>query len=288
MQAPERRVAMQNQASFQTFQKLLGSQTDLISRVAASLWSRVGRPTSVDELRWIEPLTGNTGPKLLHEALSATGAITGDRQLLDARGVATFCVLLLGGESKSDADESDVPGLVWTLPGSHAGHTTRGGSYASALIALIESARKELILVSPFIDELGMGRLTSALLGALRRKVEVILLTVNATNIASFTSRAVEVLRREAERAKVNLSVYTADPGVGRDREIQPLIHAKLVIADGAQVLLGSANLTSYALTTNFEAGVLLGTTAAEEARAVVATLLKTRTVHLVFRVVQP
>lgn len=110
------------------------------------------------------------------------------------------------------------------------------------------------------------------------------ILTVNATSIASLNSRAIESLRREAERAGVKLSVFTADPGVGRDRELQPLVHAKLVVRDRAEILVGSANVTSYALTTNFETGVLLGRAAAEEAHAVVMTMLQSRPVHLVFQ----
>ena len=47
---------------------------------------------------------------------------------------------------------------------------------------------------------------------------------------------------------------------------------------------LPSANLTSYALGSNFEAGVLLGESAAKEALLVLEGILKAKSVYLVFR----
>jgi len=85
----------------------------------------------------------------------------------------------------ADASQAESR-LVWRLPSVHAGHTTRGSSYLSTLLSLIETAKSELVIVSPFIDETGVGRLTGPLMTAMRRNVNLILLTVNATNIASF------------------------------------------------------------------------------------------------------
>jgi phosphatidylserine/phosphatidylglycerophosphate/cardiolipin synthase-like enzyme len=91
-------------------------------------------------------------------------------------------------------------------------------------------------------------------------------------------------LRREAERSKSDLSVYSAESGTGRDRLFNPLFHAKLVVSDRRGLLLGSANLTSYALGSNFEAGVLLGEDAAKEAIFILEGILRAKTVYLVFR----
>ena len=52
-----------------------------------------------------------------------------------------------------------------------------------------------------------------------------------------------------------HLEVFSATSATGRDRERHPLLHAKLLIVDRRKLLLGSANLTSYGLSFNFEAG---------------------------------
>ena len=84
------------------------------------------------------------------------------------------------------------------------------------------------------------------------------LLTHDALDIASFTSKAIEELRREAERIGGQLAVYSAEAGSGRDRKHIPCYTLNLLSAIKRGVLIGSANLTSHALASNFEAGVLL------------------------------
>jgi phosphatidylserine/phosphatidylglycerophosphate/cardiolipin synthase-like enzyme len=112
----------------------------------------------------------------------------------------------------------------------------------------------------------------------------VVLLTQDALNIASFTSKAIEGLRREAERIGGQLTVYSAEAGSGRDRQTHPLLHSKLVISDNKNILIGSANLTSHALASNFEAGVLLGSDEALEALSVACDLIDSPCVYLVFK----
>ena len=65
---------------------------------------------------------------------------------------------------------------------------------------------------------------------------------------------------------------------------LNPLFHAKLVVSDDRALLLGSANLTSHALGSNFEAGVLLGEGAAKEALFILEGILHAKTVYLVFQ----
>ncbi|MEI9975310.1 MAG: phospholipase D-like domain-containing protein [Ignavibacteriota bacterium] len=149
---------------------------------------------------------------------------------------------------------------------------------------MINESISSLTLVSPFIDLTAIGTLSTHLLTALSRKVAVRLFVHDALNIGTLTSRALEELRRDAERKQVDLSVFSAEAGVGRDRLLNPLFHAKLVIRDNHVLLLGSANLTSYALESNFEAGVLLGEAAAREALFVLDGILEAKGVYLVFR----
>jgi phosphatidylserine/phosphatidylglycerophosphate/cardiolipin synthase-like enzyme len=139
-------------------------------------------------------------------------------------------------------------------------------------------------LVAPFIDSAGISGLLTALLSAMLRGVNVIFLTHDALNIASFTSRAIEELRREAERIGGQLAVYSAEAGSGRDRQTHPLLHSTLVISDNKSVLIGSANLTSHALASNFETGVLLGSDEAMEVAGIVHNLIKSSYVYLAFK----
>ena len=65
---------------------------------------------------------------------------------------------------------------------------------------------------------------------------------------------------------------------------LNPLFHAKLVVSDSRALLVGSANLTSLALGSNFEAGVLLGENAAKEALFILEGVLRAKTVYIVFQ----
>jgi phosphatidylserine/phosphatidylglycerophosphate/cardiolipin synthase-like enzyme len=175
-------------------------------------------------------------------------------------------------------------GCVLSLPLAHISHASRGSTYREAIGNLIAQAREQLILVAPFIDSAGISGLLTALLSAMLRGVNVIFLTHDALNIASFTSRAIEELRREAERIGGQLAVYSAEAGSGRDRQTHPLLHSKLVISDNKSVLIGSANLTSHALASNFETGVLLGSDEAMEVAGIVHNLIKSSYVYLAFK----
>jgi phosphatidylserine/phosphatidylglycerophosphate/cardiolipin synthase-like enzyme len=138
--------------------------------------------------------------------------------------------------------------------------------------------------VSPFVDPAGVGTLFRSLTAALSRGVKVRLFVHDALNLGTLTSRALEELRREAEHLNGDLSVYSAEAGTGRDRMLNPLFHAKLVVSDDRRLLLGSANLTAPAFGSNFEAGVVLGAGAATEALFILDGILRANTVYLVFK----
>ena len=80
------------------------------------------------------------------------------------------------------------------------------------------------------------------------------------------------------------LEVFSAPSATGQDREHHPLLHAKLVVVDRRRLLVGSANLTSYGLSSNFEAGALLGHGYAQEADEAVQGLVEAGLVRMVFR----
>lgn len=267
-----------------TLTALTSKHDDLVSRIAAPLWSRVGRQVGVADLSWARPILGEEGPQLLLQALQALNAFDARTTTLSARGLSRFLSSLLGDSPTTGTSPAQPPELVWTLPHSHSGRAVRGQTYLQCCTRLINEASTSLTLVSPFVDPGGLATLTSVLLATLSRKVSVRLFVHDALNIGTLTSRALEDLRREADRLKVDLSVFSAEAGSGRDRLLNPLFHAKLVIRDGQELLLGSANLTSHALGSNFEAGVLLGEALAREALFVLDGILSAKTVYLVFR----
>jgi phosphatidylserine/phosphatidylglycerophosphate/cardiolipin synthase-like enzyme len=160
---------------------------------------------------------------------------------------------------------------------------SRRQTYLEALLATIDDACETLLCVSPYIDTPGIGILFDAFMNALARGVKLTVITHDALNPTSFTGAAIEELRREARRANGLLTVYSAHAGSGPDRRQHPLLHAKLLVADKKKVAVGSCNLTSYALSTNLEAGTVLGPEAAEEATAVISYLIRSHLVYLVF-----
>ncbi len=267
-----------------TLQALLAGRTDLVARIGAPLWSRAGGPISIAELSWVRSLLGEAGPEILIQSLSSFGALDNATGALSARGLSRFLSSLLGDNAPVSPQLPGLPELVWTLPNSHHSHTVRGRSYLESCTRLISESTATLTLVSPFVDTPGIGTLSRPLLAALARGVNVRLFVHDALNLGTPTSRALEELRREAERIKADLSVFSAEAGTGRDRASNPLFHAKLIISDDRALLLGSANLTSYALGSNFEAGVVLGEAAAKEALFILEGILRAKTVYLVFQ----
>lgn len=270
-------------SAFRTLAARISGHADLIARIAAPLWARVGRPMDAAELSWARSLLGDNGPQLLVRALQGFDALDPRTGTLSAHVVSRFLSSLLGDKVPADTSAAQSPELVWTLPHSHPFRAMQGQTYLDCCFRLINEAKECLTLVSPFIDPAGIGTLSVPVLGALSRGVAVRVFVHDALNIGTLTSRALEELRREAERAQGDLSVFSAEAGVGRDRFLNPLFHAKLVIRDDRSLLLGSANLTSYALGSNFEARVLLAEAAAKEALFILDGILNSKTVYLVF-----
>jgi cardiolipin synthase len=263
---------------------LVAGDDGLISRLAAPLWARVGRPLVLGDLSWARPLLGNNGPEILLRALAVVGAIDTSTSVITARGLARFISTLVGDNSPRLTSQESIVKTVWTLPRSHPACSVRGRSYLETSLNLINQSTKALALVSPYLDPGGIGTLLSPILAALNRGVSVKLFAHDALNIGTKTSYALEQLRTEASRLRVRLSVYSAEAGNGKDRIDNPLFHAKLIICDGTKVLIGSANLTSFALGSNFEAGVLLGEPAAREALFMIDGMIQSNTVYLVFQ----
>jgi phosphatidylserine/phosphatidylglycerophosphate/cardiolipin synthase-like enzyme len=212
------------------------------------------------------------------------GAVSGDPPVLLASPLAALLADLAGAGARPSESEPEGPRLVWTLPAAHPLKARLGGGYLNITAALLEEACEGVVLVSPYVEVRGVGLLFDRLAGALSRGIATTLITHDLSDIASTNSRAVEELRKEAERVSGRLQVFSATSTTGRDRERYPLLHAKLLIVDRRKLLLGSANLTSYGLSSNFEAGTLLGQRDAQEADEMVQCLIEAGLVQRVFR----
>lgn len=261
---------------------LTSEHSDLISRIAAPLWARVGRKVDEADFTWAKALLGESAPQLLIHALRESGALDPHSGALTARGLSRMICALLD-VAPTEGAPVQSPELVWTLPHSHSAHAVRGQTYSECCLRFINEASEALTLVSPFVDAGGIGVILGPLTAALSRAVAVRLFVHDALNVGTPTSRALEELRREAERIRGDLSVFSAEAGAGRDRLLNPLFHAKLIVRDDQALLLGSANLTSYGLGANFEAGVVLGASSAREALFILDGVLRSKTVYLVF-----
>jgi phosphatidylserine/phosphatidylglycerophosphate/cardiolipin synthase-like enzyme len=122
-----------------------------------------------------------------------------------------------------------------------------------ALLDLINSAESTLTLVSYALYRI--ERLTAALHNAVSRKVEVRMF-VEAENASlhdmvslygEFLVKSMNVYywARDSQSESVNLN--------------RGVLHAKAAIADQKRLLVSSANLTEYALSSNIELGLMIG-----------------------------
>ena len=244
-----------------------------VARLGAALWFKVGSRIRIADLGWARPLLGQGGDRIVFEALEEAAAISADG-ILEPGPLARFLQeISTGGKSLLGV----LPRLVWTLPPQHPLAERLGITYAEAILEVIREAREHLLMTSPFLQEQGIASLSEAILEALGRGVKITVLTHEVENLASSQSVALEELRREAGRLGRLLAVYTAVTPAGS------LLHAKLVVADCRQTLLGSANITGPGLAHNLEAGVMLGERESSEIKDIVDGLIEGGLVKLVF-----
>ena len=145
----------------------LGRDTELVARLAAPLWARVGRIIGVEDLFWTRGLAGDDAPSIVWRALEEAAGTSSCELRLSAECVTHLCSSLIssmGPVSPSDGRDDHLPRLVWTLPLAHISHASRGSTYREAIGDLIAQAREQLILVAPFIDSAGISGLLKALL----------------------------------------------------------------------------------------------------------------------------
>jgi len=232
-----------------------------LTRLAAALWNRVDQVTTYHHLAWADDLLGPGGRDRLWADLQRSDALLDEQ--LQPQALARY---LAQGQAEAAA-------LLWTLP---PGLIAQGQTYLDGLTSVVHGAQRELLLMTPFLQVGGVHLLQRELQDALYRGVSITMISHDLHDIKSPQSQALETLRREAERMAASFKAYAAQPQSG-------LLHAKLVVADRERVVLGSANMTGYGLSMNFEVGVILGSPYAEQVASMYEQLLRSSVVQHVF-----
>ena len=132
---------------------------------------------------------------------------------------------------------TSAPPLHWTVP---PGTATEGTpAYADAVLALINTAQRELVLVSPWIAPLltdaGRNTVTNAVLGALYRGVQVTLVSADTATLGAAQRQILDGLRAGAARHGACLVWHVVQP------EDASLVQATIIIRDREAGLLGTA-----------------------------------------------
>lgn len=126
-------------------------------------------------------------------------------------------------------------------------HNTR-----DALIALASTARNRLVILSPFLDEVGMNWVEELFAGPLPG--------VERTLIVRGTDLALRELleSRRGEHARQGIRVYRYaiehDPNT-RDAKVETF-HAKIVLCDNSAAYIGSSNMNRASKELSLECGV--------------------------------
>jgi len=133
--------------------------------------------------------------------------------------------------------------VVWTGPESGVA-TSR--LTAATVIDLIEQAHHEILLVS-FATQTEPG-ISAALEAASARGVSITLLAERHADNPSYSPAGIPFPDLDAHR--LHWPAAQRPPGAA--------LHAKVIVVDDRIALVGSANLTSRAMETNLECGILI------------------------------
>jgi phosphatidylserine/phosphatidylglycerophosphate/cardiolipin synthase-like enzyme len=190
----------------------------------------------------------------LREQLSEVERLASSQPGMTGRAIA---LALSTAEEASALVLPARPDIAWTGPATDAVALRR---VDQVLYELVTSAKKEVLLVTYAAYK--ADRAVDALRDAAVRGVQVTLVIELAQESGGKISfDTLRQLRERVPTARVfywpleRREAYGNKPGT---------MHVKAVVADRARALVSSANLTSNALETNMELGVVVGEDAAE------------------------
>ena len=168
-----------------------------------------------------------------------------DQLLTRITGEDHYLAGLLTGAARAveRAGQHQTIDVVWTGPES--GITT-GRLTAATVTELICAARREILLVSYATRT--EPSIHAALSEAASRGVEITLMSENPADNPSYTARGTPFPGVAA--TMLRWPVDKRPPGAA--------LHAKIIVVDDRIALITSANLTSRAMETNLECGILI------------------------------
>jgi len=180
--------------------------------------------------------------------------------VLDARGwfsseaAAAVSAALPLMTSTTTGDVTSAWSLVVTLPPSMEPSVDGPGSTPeteAAIVGLLDSARRAVVMTAPFTDAAAAARLAEAILDCGRRGVDVSMMTSPGRGTA-FDKVAARWPRAALAGAEFRCleGGSVAGGGIGS--------HAKVCLVDGVRAYIGSANLTAAGLGRQFEVGALV------------------------------
>jgi phosphatidylserine/phosphatidylglycerophosphate/cardiolipin synthase-like enzyme len=126
--------------------------------------------------------------------------------------------------------------------------------------SLIETAKTQLIIVSPYLSPAGISTLKNAIAIAANKGVWIRLLTFDLGSKDSLNFKAIKTLL-SGDDGKIIAKRFRVLIGSNSGPEI---FHSKLILCDGEKGYLGSANISYSGFEKNFEVGVELEKNKAE------------------------
>lgn len=255
---------------------------DTLARLGAALWFSIDKLFTPQDFVWSQTILGTTDEQLVWAVLQENQVLTATSRIDPAalaRCLGNLSEKLIARDGGSSYSQQH-PLLVWTIPDGWSVRPPACQSYAKAIRDTINIARDKIYITAPFIEQAGIEMMLDPLLSALGREVSITIITHDLTTLSSPQSVALERLRKEASRLRKALIAYSVASDSGG------LLHAKIVVADKRQMVVGSANLTYPGLVSNCEVGVILGENESDEMQLVLSRLIRCGPLKMVFSTV--
>jgi phosphatidylserine/phosphatidylglycerophosphate/cardiolipin synthase-like enzyme len=186
----------------------------------------------------VRQLRAAAGSVILRDACDQLGKRLADTEPAYLSGLLTGIA-----RAVERARQHQTVSVVWTGPESGVSSSRLT---AAAVIDLINAARSEILLVSYATQT--EPTLKAALSAATARQVAVTLLIERYADNPTYTAASTPFSGLNALR--LYWPAASRPPGAA--------LHAKIIVVDDQVALVGSANLTSRAMETNLECGILI------------------------------
>jgi cardiolipin synthase/putative cardiolipin synthase len=130
-----------------------------------------------------------------------------------------------------------------------------------AIKKLIQKSRKTIDIVNPFFDVFGTKKIIPDLLTAARRDVSIRIITRGLFDIEDGNNNReswriiLDAFRKHGIESKIGIRDYFKRD----EKSFRHIfaVHSKMLISDDEECYIGSANITTTSLYSNFETGIL-------------------------------